>query len=218
MDEDRAIVSDFAGTTRDTIEEFVIVNDVPLKIVDTAGIRETDDQVEKIGVDKALKLIKEADLIISIFDSSKPLTEEDYKIIDLVKNKKTIYLLNKFDLSEKNTETINYISNLNKNVLKASMKEKMGLDELYKMISDMFKKNEIEINDGIVITNVRHKNLIHKAMQSIEKAQECIGNDMTIDIIAIYIKETLENLGEITGNNVSEDIINKIFSKFCLGK
>ena len=218
LDEDRAIVSDFAGTTRDTIEEFVIVNDVPLKIVDTAGIRETDDQVEKIGVDKALKLIKEADLIISIFDSSKPLTEEDYKIIDLVKNKKTIYLLNKCDLSEKNAETINYISNLNKNVLKASMKEKMGLDELYKMISDMFKKNEIEINDGIVITNVRHKNLIHKAMQSIEKAQECIGNDMTIDIIAIYIKETLENLGEITGNNVSEDIINKIFSKFCLGK
>ena len=218
LDEDRAIVSDFAGTTRDTIEEFVIVNDVPLKIVDTAGIRETDDQVEKIGVDKALKLIKEADLIISIFDSSKPLTEEDYKIIDLVKNKKTIYLLNKCDLSEKNAETINYISNLNKNVLKASMKEKMALDELYKMISDMFKKNEIEINDGIVITNVRHKNLIHKAMQSIEKAQECIGNDMTIDIIAIYIKETLENLGEITGNNVSEDIINKIFSKFCLGK
>ena len=218
LDEDRAIVSDFAGTTRDTIEEFVIVNDVPLKIVDTAGIRETDDQVEKIGVDKALKLIKEADLIISIFDSSKPLTEEDYKIIDLVKNKKTIYLLNKCDLSEKNAETINYISNLNKNVLKASMKEKMGLDELYKMISDMFKKNEIEINDGIVITNVRHKNLIHKAMQSIEKAQECIENDMTIDIIAIYIKETLENLGEITGNNVSEDIINKIFSKFCLGK
>ena len=218
LDEDRAIVSDYAGTTRDTIEEFVIVNDVPLKIVDTAGIRETDDKVEKIGVDKALNLIKEADLIICIFDSSKPLTEEDYKVIDLVKNKKTIYLLNKCDLSKKNIKTINYISNLNKNVLKASMKEKIGLDELYKMIEDLFNKNEIEINDGLVITNVRHKNLIHKAILSIEKAQECIENNMTIDITAIYIKETLENLGEITGNNVSEDIINKIFSKFCLGK
>lgn len=218
LDEDRAIVSDYAGTTRDTIEEFVIVNDVPLKIVDTAGIRETDDKVEKIGVDKALNLIKEADLIICIFDSSKPLTEEDYKVIDLVKNKKTIYLLNKCDLSKKNIETINYISNLNKNVLKASMKEKIGLDELYKMIADLFNKNEIEKNDGLVITNIRHKNLIHKAILCIEKAQECIENNMTIDITAIYIKETLENLGEITGNNVSEDIINKIFSKFCLGK
>ena len=218
LDEDRAIVSDYAGTTRDTIEEFVIVNDVPLKIVDTAGIRETDDKVEKIGVDKALNLIKEADLIICIFDSSKPLTEEDYKVIDLVKNKKTIYLLNKCDLSKKNIETINYISNLNKNVLKASMKEKIGLDELYKMIADLFNKNEIEINDGLVITNIRHKNLIHKAILCIENAQDCIENNMTIDITAIYIKETLENLGEITGNNVSEDIINKIFSKFCLGK
>ena len=218
LDEDRAIVSDYAGTTRDTIEEFVIVNDVPLKIVDTAGIRETDDKVEKIGVDKALNLIKEADLIICIFDSSKPLTEEDYKVIDLVKNKKTIYLLNKCDLSKKNIETINYISNLNKNVLKASMKEKIGLDELYKMIAELFIKNEIEINDGLVITNVRHKNLIHKAILCIENAQDCIENNMTIDITAIYIKETLENLGEITGNNVSEDIINKIFSKFCLGK
>ena len=218
LDEDTAIVSDLEGTTRDTIEEFINVEGVPLKIIDTAGIRDTDNSVEKIGVEKAIKLVEDADLIIAVFDSSKKLDKEDFKILDLIKNKKSIILLNKCDLSENNDETTSYMSNLNKIVIKASMKTKMGIDKLYKTISNMFNNDEIELNNGIIITNIRHKNQIHKAITSINGALESINNNVTVDILAIYIKETLENLGEITGNNVSEDIINKIFSKFCLGK
>ena len=218
LDEDRAIVSDIEGTTRDTIEEFVNIEGVPLKIIDTAGIRDTDNCVEKIGVEKAINLIEEADLIIAVFDSSKKLDKEDFKVLDLIKNKKNIILLNKCDLSEFNPETINYMSNFNKTVIKASMKTKVGLDKLYKAISDMFNNNEIELNNGIIITNIRHKNQIHKAIISINEALNCINDNVSLDILAIYIKETLENLGEITGDNVSEDIISKIFSKFCLGK
>ena len=218
LDEDRAIVSDYEGTTRDTIEEFINIEGIPLKIIDTAGIRNTADFVEKIGVEKALNLIKDADLVIAIFDCSKKLDDEDFKILNLIKNKKNIILLNKFDLSQKNTETINYISNKNKNVIKASMKTKMGIKELYDKILDMFKKDELNMNDGIIITNMRHKNLMHKAIDNISKAENCINANMPIDITAICIKETLESLGEITGNNVTEDIINTIFSKFCLGK
>ena len=218
LDEERAIVSDYAGTTRDTIEEFINIEGIPLKLIDTAGIRDTEDYVEKIGVEKAINLIEEADLVIAIFDCSQKLDDEDFKILDLIKNKKNIILLNKFDLSQKNDETINYMSNKNKTVIKASMKTKMGLDILYNKIKELFNNDELKINDGIIITNVRHKNLIHKAIENISKAQNSIKEDMPIDITAICIKETLESLGEITGNNVSDDIINKIFSKFCLGK
>ena len=218
LNEDRAIVSDYAGTTRDTIEEFVNIDGVPLKIIDTAGIRKTDDFVEKIGVEKAINLIKDADLIIAIFDSSRKLDEEDFKVLDLIKNKKSIILLNKCDLSQKNEETINYMSKLNKTVIKASMKTEDGIKDLYNEISNLFNSREIELNDGVIVTNIRHKNLIHKAIENIKKAMDSISQKMPIDITAICIKETLEDLGEITGNNVSEDIINKIFSKFCLGK
>ena len=218
LNEERAIVSDLAGTTRDTIEEFINIEGVPLKIIDTAGIRKTEDIVEKIGVDKAISLIKDADLIIAIFDSSEKLEEDDYKILELIKNKNSIILLNKCDLSRESFETINYISSSNKNVLRTSMKTKKGMKELYKMISDMFNNNEINIKDGIIITNIRHKRQIHKAIENITKTKDIINKNMTIDIVAIGIKEILEDLGEITGNNVSEDIINKIFSKFCLGK
>ena len=218
LNEERAIVSDLAGTTRDTIEEFINIEGVPLKIIDTAGIRKTEDIVEKIGVDKAISLIKDADLIIAIFDSSEKLEEDDYKILELIKNKNSIILLNKCDLSRESFETINYISSSNKNVLRTSMKTKKGMTELYKMISDMFNNNEINIKDGIIITNIRHKRQIHKAIENITKTKDIINKNMTIDIVAIGIKEILEDLGEITGNNVSEDIINKIFSKFCLGK
>ena len=218
LDEDRAIVSDFAGTTRDTIEEFITIDDVPLKIIDTAGIRDTSDKIEKIGVEKAINLIQDSDLVIAIFDISKKLDEEDFKILDLIKNKKSIILLNKCDLSQKNSETISYISNLNKTVIKTSMKTKKGIDELYKTISNMFRNNEVDLNDGVIITNVRHKNQIHKAIECITGTTSRREQNLPIDLIAIDIKNILEELGEITGNNVSEDIIEKIFSKFCLGK
>ena len=218
LNEERAIVSDYAGTTRDTIEEFVNINGIPLKIIDTAGIRDTDDYVEKIGVEKAMQLIEEADLIIAIFDNSKKLDNEDYKILEKIKNKKCIILLNKCDLNVKNDETMLYMSNLNKTVIKASMKTKEGIEKLYNSISDMFKKNELDFNDEVIVTNIRHKNAIHKAIENITGTISRIEQNIPIDVISIYIKEILENLAEITGDNVSEDIINKIFSKFCLGK
>ena len=218
LKEDRAIVSDYAGTTRDTIEEFINVDGIPLKIIDTAGIRETNDFVEKIGVEKAIGLIKDADLVIALFDSSKELEEEDYKILELIKNKKSIVLLNKSDLSDLNIKTINYISNTNKKVIKASMKTKNGIAELYKTISELFNNNELNSDNGIVITNIRHKNLIHNAINNLDEAENSIKNDMPIDVVAICIKEVLESIGSLTGDNISEDIINKIYSKFCLGK
>ena len=169
LNEDRAIVSSYAGTTRDTIEEFINIDGIPLKIIDTAGIRDTEDYVEKIGVKKAISLIKDADLVIAIFDNSKKLDEEDYKILEMIKNKKCIILLNKCDLKENNEETISYISKLNKKALKASMTTKKGIDELYNEISKMFKQNEIDYNDEIIVTNIRHKNLIHKAIENVNR-------------------------------------------------
>lgn len=218
LDEERAIVSDYAGTTRDTIEEFIKIQGIPLKIIDTAGIRETEDKIEAIGVKKAINLIEEADLVIAIFDISKKLEEEDFKILELIKNRRTIILLNKCDISKKNDETINYISKSNKTVIEASMRTKSGIDELYSSISKMFQMSEIEIGKDTIITNIRHKNQIHKAVESIERARVIVLQQMPIDIIAVEIKQALEDLGDITGDNVSEDIINEIFSKFCLGK
>ena len=218
LNEERAIVSDFAGTTRDTIEEFIKIEDVPLKIIDTAGIRETNDKIEEIGVKKAIGLINDADLVIAIFDISKKLEEEDYKILKLIKNKQTIILLNKCDLSEENSETTNYMSEINKTVIRASMRSKTGIDQLYNEIVKMFRVNEINIGSDTIITNIRHKNQIVKSIQSIDRALDIVNSQMPIDIVAVEIKQTLEDLGNITGDNVSEDIINEIFSKFCLGK
>ena len=218
LNEDRAIVSEYAGTTRDTIEEFVNIEGVPLKIIDTAGIRDTEDKIEKIGVEKAVALINEADLIIALFDISKDLDSEDFRILKMIENKKSIILLNKCDLSPKNEKTTCYMSKLNKPLILASMRTKKGLDELYDTIAKMFNNNEIKLNDGVIITNLRHKTQISRAIESVKKAKESINEQMPIDVISICIKEVLEELGEITGDNVTEDIINNIFAKFCLGK
>ena len=218
LKEDRAIVTNIAGTTRDTIEEFVMVNGIPLKLVDTAGIRQAFDEVEKIGVDKSIKQAEEADLIIAIFDISKELTEEDLEILDLIKNKRTIILLNKADLNQVISETDERFTNITENILKVSALNKTGIELLYGKISEMFDLNEINLDNEILITNIRHKNIISNTLESIKKANEALNNGMPIDIITIYIKEILEDLGEITGEVVTEDIINEIFSKFCLGK
>lgn len=218
LNEERAIVSDYAGTTRDTIEEFVKIKNIPLKLIDTAGIRETENKIEEIGVKKAINLIEDADLIIAVFDYSKKLDKEDYEIIELIKNKKSIILLNKYDLREKNEETTNYMSKLNKDVIKASMRTKKGIDELYKLIEKLFGLNEVKLNGEVILTNMRHKNQIHKAKESIDRAIQVTDGNLPIDIIAVDIKQCLQELGEVTGDNVSEDIINEIFSKFCLGK
>ncbi len=218
LKEDRAIVTDIAGTTRDTIEEFVTINGIPLKLVDTAGIRTASDEVEKIGIEKSIKQAEESDLIIAIFDSSKELTKEDLEILDLIKNKKSIILLNKSDLKSILTENNEKIKSVSENIIKISALNKTGIDLLYKKITEMFNLNEINLDNDLLITNVRHKNIITKAVENVKKAVEALNMNMPIDIITIYIKDILEDLGEITGEVVTEDIINEIFSKFCLGK
>ena len=218
LKEERAIVSEYAGTTRDTIEEFVNIQGVPLKLIDTAGIRETDDKIEEIGVKRALKLSEDADLIIAIFDASKQLDSEDYAILDIIKNKKAIILLNKLDLGDLNLQEDNNIKTSCQNVLKISAKNGDGIDDLYKLISEMFKTNEISMNDGVIITNIRHKNQIDKAIKSVNEAINCCNSGLPIDIVSIPLKQIISDLYAITGEDVSEDIINEIFSKFCLGK
>ena len=218
LKEERAIVTDIAGTTRDTIEEFVTVNGIPLKLVDTAGIRQASDEVEKIGVEKSIKQAEEADLIIAIFDSSKELTEEDLEILKLIENKQAIILLNKSDLNSIITEQDERLKNITKNILKISALNKTGIEELYEKISEMFNLNEINFDNEILITNIRHKNIISSALENVKKAKDALNLNMPIDIITIYIKDILEDLGEITGEVVTEDVINEIFSKFCLGK
>lgn len=218
LKEDRAIVSEYAGTTRDTIEEFITIRDIPLKIVDTAGIRDTDNEIEKIGVEKALKIAESADLIIAIIDNSKELDNEDIKILDIIKNKNAIVVLNKIDKEEKKAENSSQIAKTGKPIVKISTVTKEGIEDLYNEIVKMFKISKIEATNDTVITNIRHKNQIDKAVKSINEAINVAKEGQTEDILAVYIKQTLEDLGEITGDNVSEDIINEIFSKFCLGK
>ena len=218
LKEDRAIVTALAGTTRDTIEEFVTVRGVPLKLVDTAGIREAVDEVEKIGVEKSIKQAQDADLEIAIFDSSKPLDAEDLEILNLIKNKKTIILLNKTDLEQVISEDDDRLTSVTSNILKISALNKTGIEELYDKISEMFNLDEINLDNEVLITNLRHKNIISKAKENALNAKNAIENNMPIDIIAIYIRQILDDLGEITGEVVTEDIINEIFSKFCLGK
>ena len=218
LKEDRAIVTDIAGTTRDTIEEFVTINGIPLNLVDTAGIRKASDEVEKIGVEKSIKQAKDADLIIAIFDSSKDLTDEDLKILELIKNKKSIILLNKSDLNAKIDENDSRFTDITENIIKISALNKTGIDLLYEKISNMFNLNEINLDNDILITNIRHKNIISKSLDNVKKSKEALEMNLPIDIITIYIKNILEDLGEITGEVVTEDIINEIFSKFCLGK
>ncbi len=218
LKEERAIVSEYAGTTRDTIEEFVNIKGIPLKLIDTAGIRKTEDKIEEIGVNRALKLAEGADLIIAIFDASKDLDEEDYEILEIIKNKNSIILLNKIDIDDIHLENNEKICSSSNNILKISAKNGEGIDELYDLIEKMYSNNEIDMNDGVVITNIRHKNQIDKAINSVEEAMNSIENNFPIDIISIPIKQILIDLSVITGEDVSEDIINEIFSKFCLGK
>ena len=217
LKEDRAIVTEFEGTTRDTIEEFVNINGIPLKLIDTAGIRNTQNEVEKIGIEKAKTIAKDADLCLVIIDGSKQLEKEDKEILNIVNPIKTIIILNKTDLGliidEKNKE----LSKFN-NKIEISALKKEGINELYNKITQLFNLNQINLDNEIIITNERHKNIIKKAIINIEKAEESLNNNMSVDIVAISIKDVLSNLGEITGDEAGEEIINEIFARFCLGK
>ncbi len=216
--EERAIVTDIEGTTRDTIEEFVSINGIPFKFIDTAGIRNAENKVEQIGIEKSKKVANESDLIIAMFDNSKELSKEDKDILNFIKNKKAIILLNKIDLEDKGLSNLEEIKCANKKVIKISLASELNLSEFYKELDKMFKLNEISADNEILITNIRHKKIIENAIEHVHKAKQDMKQGLPIDIISINIKAILEDLAEITGENVTEDIIKDIFSKFCLGK
>lgn len=218
LKEDRAIVTEYEGTTRDTIEEFVNIKGIPLNLIDTAGIRNAKDEVEKIGIIKSKEIANDADLIIAIFDSSRELSEEDVEILNILKGKRSIIVLNKIDLAPKIDENNEKLKEVSENIIKISALNNTGIEDLYDEIAKLFNLNQINLDNDSIITNVRHKNLITKALESVNKTKESIKNNMPIDIVAISIKDILENLANITGEIVSEDIIDEIFAKFCLGK
>lgn len=218
LKEERAIVTDIAGTTRDIIEEQVVIEGIPFKIVDTAGIRNARDKIEQIGIEKSKKAANEADVVIGVFDSSVELNDEDREILKLLQKKKSIIILNKIDLNIDKAGNSPEILQASSPVVKLSIKNGDNLDELYHELIKMFNLNQINLGNELLITNVRHQELINKAIESTRIAIDDLNNDMPIDIISINIKQILEHLGEITGDNISEDIIKSIFSKFCLGK
>ena len=218
LKEDRAIVTDIEGTTRDTIEEFVTIDGIPFKFVDTAGIRKADNKVEEIGIEKSKKVAKESDLIIAMFDNSKKLTKEDEEILDFIKDKTAIIILNKIDLKEKILEQEERITKSGKDVIKISLFSNCDLSGFYKELNMLFELNKINPDNEIIITEMRHKKLIEDAISHTENAKKTILDNIPIDIISINIKEIIEDLSKITGENVTEDVIKEIVSKFCLGK
>ena len=218
LGENRAIVSDIEGTTRDTIEEYINIKDIPLKIVDTAGIRKTNDEVEKIGVERSINNISNAELIIALFDDSRAFDDQDQKILDLIEGKKTIILINKIDLGKNLIKDNEKLKKFKNNIIEFSTINETGLDKLYNKIEELFKLNELDCENTEIITNNRHKQQILYALEDVAKGRESLETHMPVDITAICLKDILERLAEITGENVSEDIINEIFKKFCLGK
>lgn len=218
LGENRAIVSDIEGTTRDTIEEYINIKGIPLKIVDTAGIRKTNDEVEKIGVERSINNISNAELIIALFDDSRTFDDQDQKILDLIEGKKTIILINKIDLGKNLIKENEKLKKFKNNIIEFSTINETGLDKLYNKIEELFKLNELDCENTEIITNNRHKQQILYALEDVAKGRESLETHMPVDITAICLKVILERLAEITGENVSEDIINEIFKKFCLGK
>lgn len=215
--EERAIVTDIEGTTRDVLEEQVNLGGVTLNLVDTAGIRKTDDYVESIGVEKAKKYAQDADLVIFVVDSSRPLDKNDDDIISLIQNKNVIVLLNKSDMEQ--VVKPEDLKNLNKfSMVSISAKNETGLDKLEHAIKDMFFIGEISFNEEIYITNVRHKTLLQEALDSLNMVKDGINQGMSEDFLTIDLMTAYEKLGMIIGEEVEDDLADRIFSKFCMGK
>ena len=215
--EERAIVTDIAGTTRDILEETIVLHGISLRMMDTAGIRDTDDVVEKIGVKKAVENAKDADLILYVVDSSVPLDENDKEIIELLKDKKAIVILNKMDLQQQVTEE-DLKEKTNHPVVAVSAKEEEGIEFLEAKIKEMFFEGNLSFNDEIYITNMRHKAAIEDAKRSLELVENSIEMQMPEDFFSIDLMNAYEALGSIIGESVGEDLVNEIFSKFCTGK
>ena len=215
--EEKAIVTDIAGTTRDVLEETIVLQGISLKMMDTAGIRNTEDTVEKIGVERARTYAKDADLILYVVDSSTELDENDEEITELLKDKKAIVLLNKSDLEPAVTKEM-LEQKTEKPVIPISARNEQGVDLLEQKIKDMFFQGELSFNDEVYITNVRHKKALEDAYQSLTMVENSIAMDMPEDFFSIDLMNCYESLGSIIGESVGEDLVNEIFSKFCTGK
>ena len=215
--EERAIVTDIAGTTRDTLKEQIRLEDLSLHIIDTAGIRNTEDVVERIGVEKARNAAQEADLIIYVVDGSCPLDENDEEILNFIENRKAVVLLNKTDLFPVVTEETLELRTRHR-IIPISAKEGIGIGNLENEIKTMFYHGEIDFNDQVYITNVRHKNALQEALNSLCMVEESISNEMPEDFYSIDLMDAYEHLGTILGESVNDDLVNEIFSKFCMGK
>ena len=215
--EDRAIVTDVAGTTRDTLKEQIRLEDLSLNIIDTAGIRDTEDVVEKIGVEKARRAAEGADLIIYVVDGSCPLDENDEEILAFIENRKAVVLLNKSDLDVVVTSDMLMERTVHK-VISVSAKERVGIEALEQEIKSMFYQGEIDFNDQVYITNVRQKNALSGALKSLSMVERSIEDGMPEDFYSIDLMDAYEQLGSILGEAVEDDLVSEIFSKFCMGK
>mgnify|MGYP003294022411 CR=1 FL=1 len=214
IDEDKAIVTNIAGTTRDTVEGKINIGGITLNIIDTAGIRETEDIVEKIGVEKSIKLIDEADLVLAVFNNNEKLTEEDRMILDKIEDKKAIIVINKSDL-EQNIE-IDEIKN--KNIIKTNTLELDGIESLFNKIKELFNLNELKEQDYTYLSNARQISLAKEALITLEEVIDACNNDIPVDMVEIDIRKSWETLGKIIGESYSEELIDQLFSQFCLGK
>ena len=220
----RAIVTEIAGTTRDALEEHVNLNGISLNIIDTAGIRDTDDVVEKIGVEKAKEYLEQADLVLYVVDGSRELSEEDYEIARIIQGKNVIVLMNKSDLGQRAAQEnfsemfSGFGFDIKKHVLLVSAKEGDGMEKLAERIREMFLQGNVTYNDEVIITNVRHKHALEQAAQSLSLVEESIENGMPEDFYSIDFMNAYEQLGYIIGESVEDDLADEIFSKFCMGK
>ncbi|MGM0471156.1 MAG: tRNA uridine-5-carboxymethylaminomethyl(34) synthesis GTPase MnmE [Bacillota bacterium] len=216
--EKRAIVTEVPGTTRDVIEEVININGVPLKIIDTAGIREAEDEVEQIGVEKSEEFLKRADLVLLVLDAADGITTADEEIIELAEGKDTIVVVNKIDLeSEVDIAAVKEEVGTDYVVQTAAI-DGNGIDELEELISDLVLDGKVQSNDQTLVTNLRHKQALEAAYESIKRVEQTISQGLPADFATIDLKEALEELGKITGDTVDEDIIDRIFADFCLGK
>ena len=216
--EERAIVTDVAGTTRDTLEEQIQINGISLNIIDTAGIRKTEDTVEKIGIQRAVASMEKADLILYVADGSVPLNESDEEIIDLIRDRKAIVLLNKTDLETVVTEDDLRVRVGAHPVLSISAREEKGIDQLEEVLKDLFFRGEISFNDQVCITNLRQKQLLEESLAALDRVEESLQMGMPEDFYSIDLMDAYEKLGRITGEAVDDDLADEIFAKFCMGK
>ena len=217
LGEERAIVTDIEGTTRDTLEEYINLDGITLNVVDTAGIRDTEDIVERLGVDKALDIIEEADLILYIVDGTTPLDENDLNILDKIKDKKVITIINKNDLDIV-VDKLLITSHIDTKIVELSAKEGTGIESLHSVIKDMFFDSNVSYNDELYITNTRHKFLLQETMDSLTRVMESISLGMEEDFLSIDLMAAYASLGKIIGEELEDDLVNKIFSEFCMGK